>query len=64
MIFADTNVLIDLATDDPVWADWSWQALRAAHARGPVLINVVVYAEFAISFATAKACEPNWRRSI
>ncbi len=57
MIFADTNVLIDVATDDPAWADWSWEALCAAHARGPVLINVVVYAEFAISFASAKACD-------
>jgi predicted nucleic acid-binding protein len=23
MTLIDTNVLLDLATDDPVWADWS-----------------------------------------
>jgi predicted nucleic acid-binding protein len=55
--FADTNVLIDVATNNPEWAEWSRRALAAAHARGPLLINVVVYAEFAISFASAKDCD-------
>ena len=57
MTFADTNVLIDVASNSPEWAEWSRRALAAAHARGPLLINVVVYAEFAISFASAKACD-------
>jgi hypothetical protein len=26
----DTNVLLDLVTDDPVWADWSIRQLNAA----------------------------------
>jgi hypothetical protein len=26
----DTNVLLDLATDDPAWADWSVRHLDAA----------------------------------
>ena len=57
MTFADTNVLIDVATNNPDWAEWSRRALAAAHARGPLLINVVVYAEIAISFASAKDCD-------
>jgi predicted nucleic acid-binding protein len=51
LTFADTNVLIDVVTNNPDWAPWSRRALAAAHARGPLLINIIVYAEFAVGFA-------------
>jgi predicted nucleic acid-binding protein len=47
----DTNVLLDIATNDPRWAIWSLRRLDAAAIRGPVLINPVVYAEFSIGYA-------------
>jgi predicted nucleic acid-binding protein len=47
----DTNVLLDIATNDPRWAPWSLHQLDAATIRGPVLINTVVYAEFSIGYA-------------
>jgi len=47
----DTNVLLDVATNDPRWAPWSLHQLDAAAIRGPVLINPVVYAEFSIGYA-------------
>jgi hypothetical protein len=47
---ADTNVLLDVATDDPQWADWSQCALDNAALDGPVLINAVTYAEFSIGY--------------
>jgi len=40
----DTNVLLDLVTDDPAWADWSITQLEAASVDGPLLINDVIYA--------------------
>jgi hypothetical protein len=43
----DTNVLLDLATDDPVWADWSIRHLDAAAVKGPL---VIVYAELSVGF--------------
>ena len=46
----DTNVLLDLVTNDTVWVDWSQRKLEAAALRGAVLINDVVYAELAVSF--------------
>jgi len=46
----DTNVLLDLVTDDPVWADWSVAQLDAASFNGPLLINDVVYAELAVRY--------------
>ncbi len=46
----DSSVLLDVATDDPVWADWSSQALASAIRRGPVVLNPVVYAEVSIGY--------------
>ncbi len=51
MIVIDTNVLLDVVTDDPVWADWSQQQLSAAALRDRLAINPVVYAEFSSRFA-------------
>lgn len=51
MTLIDTNVLLDLATDDPRWAAWSIQQLEAAALRGPLLINDIVYAELSVRFA-------------
>jgi len=51
----DTNVLLDLLTNDPLWADWSIAQLDAASVRGPLAINDVVYAELSVRFATIEA---------
>ena len=51
MTLVDTNVLLDIATDDARWARWSLHQLDAAAIRGPVLINAVVYAEFSVGYA-------------
>jgi predicted nucleic acid-binding protein len=50
MTLVDTNVLLDIATDDPKWARWSLRQLDAAAMRGPVVINAIVYAEFSIGY--------------
>jgi predicted nucleic acid-binding protein len=49
----DTNVLLDIATADPVWLAWSENQFRAAAAQGPILINPIIYAELAPAFASA-----------
>jgi len=50
MILVDTNVLLDVVTDDPLWADWSQQQLNAATLRDRLAINPMVYAEFSSRF--------------
>ena len=50
MTLVDTNILLDLVTDDPVWADWSIRQLDAAAVNGPLVINGVVYAELSVRF--------------
>jgi predicted nucleic acid-binding protein len=49
----DTNVLLDIATADPTWLAWSEMQFRTAAARGPILINPIIYAELAPAFASA-----------
>lgn len=50
MLLVDTNVLVDVLTDDPQWAEWSSRQLRA-HARVHALcINPVIYAELSVAF--------------
>ena len=50
MTLVDTNVLLDLVTNDPIWADWSVAQLEAASLAGPLLINEVIYAELAVRY--------------
>jgi predicted nucleic acid-binding protein len=47
----DTNVLLDVATRDRVWAEWSLHQLDAAAIRGPLFINDIIYAEFSVRYA-------------
>ena len=53
----DTNVLLDLVTDDPVWAGWSTGQLEAASLRGALAINDIVYAELSVRFTTIEALD-------
>jgi hypothetical protein len=32
----DTNVLLDIATADPIWLPWSEKQFRSAAAQGPI----------------------------
>jgi predicted nucleic acid-binding protein len=47
----DTNVLLDILTDDPKWAEWSGTALAEARDAGNLVINPIVYAEVSVRFA-------------
>jgi predicted nucleic acid-binding protein len=53
----DTNVLLDVVTDDPNWSDWSIEQLESAALRGPLLINDVVYAELAVRYERIERLE-------
>lgn len=50
MILVDTNVVIDVATGDPHWAEWSLNQLESAVARDSVVINDIVYAELSAGY--------------
>ena len=52
MILVDSNVIIDVLTEDPIWRDWSEAALREGADSDEIAINPIIYAEIASGFAT------------
>jgi predicted nucleic acid-binding protein len=50
-VLVDSNVLLDLVTEDAEWLDWSAAALERAAAGSRLVINPVIYAEVSIGFA-------------
>lgn len=46
----DSNVLLDVLTDDDQWSNWSFAALARAAEAGPLNINQIIYAEVSIRF--------------
>lgn len=57
MILVDTNVLLDVVTDDARWATWSQGRLDAASATDEIAINDVVYAELSIGYGTIESLD-------
>lgn len=53
----DSNVLLDILTEDPRWEDWSADALADAAEAGPLYINPIVYSEVSIRFTSVEALE-------
>jgi predicted nucleic acid-binding protein len=51
-VLVDSNVLIDVMHEDPRWGSWSSQALAAAGASAPLVINPLIYAEVSLRFAS------------
>ena len=56
VVLVDTSVIIDVLTDDPVWADWSIGQL-AAHEGSGLAINPVIYSELCYGFPTRTSPE-------
>jgi predicted nucleic acid-binding protein len=51
----DSNVIIDVASEDAEWLDWSQWKLTEAAERGAVVINPIIYAEIAAGYDTIEA---------
>jgi len=46
----DSNVLLDVLTNDPVWSAWSAARLEECASEGALYINPLIYAEVSIGF--------------
>jgi len=46
----DSNVILDILTEDPEWLVWSAAALARQADAGPLVVNPLVYAEVAARF--------------
>ena len=56
-MLVDTNVILDVLSDDPVWAEWSQGEMDALAMRGDLAINPVIYAEMSLAFARVEELE-------
>ena len=62
-VLVDSNVLLDVLTEDPRWSSWSMRALAEQGDRDVLAINPVIYAEVSIGFVpTASAVGSECRR--
>ncbi len=50
-VLVDSNVLIDLMTEDPQWFSWSAQAIAQAAEVSRLVVNPIIYAEVSIRYA-------------
>jgi hypothetical protein len=57
MLLVDTNVLADVLEDDPAWADWSINQLRAQSKIHRLAINPIIYSELSLTFSTVEALD-------
>ena len=46
----DSNVILDIFTEDEEWGDWSADRLSEAAGAGMLVINPIIYAEVSIRF--------------
>jgi predicted nucleic acid-binding protein len=49
-VLVDTNVLLDVSTNDARWGDWSAAALAQAADESILVINPIIYAEISIAY--------------
>jgi len=56
-VLVDSNVLLDLFTEDSTWASWSETRLAEAFDAGQVVINPIVYAEISVAFERIETLE-------
>jgi len=49
-VLVDSNVLLDILTEDPAWGAWSEQALSDCADESVLAINPIIYAEVSIRF--------------
>ena len=56
-VLVDSNVLLDVATNDPVWGVWSARSLAEIAERTVLVINPIIYAEVSIGYTTIEALD-------
>jgi predicted nucleic acid-binding protein len=56
-VLVDTNVLLDVAINDPKWANWSSNALEQAADDSTLAINPIIYIEVSIAYRRIEELE-------
>jgi len=56
-VLVDSNVLLDILEDDPVWFDWSSMQISRCAEDSILVINPIIYAEVSIGFNRVEELE-------
>ena len=56
-VLVDSNVLLDVATNDAEWGNWSARALAEVAEHTTLVINPIIYAEVSIGYTTIEALD-------
>ena len=56
-VLVDSNVILDVLTEDPQWFEWSAQRLTDHADQGMLVINPLIYAEISIGFNQVEELE-------
>ncbi len=56
-VLIDSNVLLDIMTEDPQWFGWSAAAVESAADRAPLIINALIYAEVSVRYSRIEDLE-------
>ena len=57
MIYVDSNIILDILTNDPKWYEWSASRLEKYSNSGQLIINEIIYAEISIGFEKIEELE-------
>ena len=52
MILIDSNILLDIASEDSEWYAWSSEAVASAGSSSELAINPVIYAEASVRYSS------------
>jgi predicted nucleic acid-binding protein len=56
-VLVDSNVILDVLTEDPRWLAWSAEALAQAAETDVLVINAIIYAEISVRFKRIEELE-------
>ena len=64
LVLVDSNVLLDISTEDPRWFEWSSEELEKAANEAPLVINPLIYAEVSMSYTRIEDLEARLPASV
>jgi len=56
-VLVDSNILLDIFTEDEIWFDWSANKLSEIANEALLYINPIIYAEISVRFETIEELE-------
>ena len=56
-LLVDSNVILDIFLNDPVWAGWSESALADCSVHSTLYINPIIYTEVSVGFEKIEELE-------